>query len=85
MKLKRMAQVGTLESNDIQIVIKPADKIQIKLESSVKDQFGDAILKVIKETLKENKIEGAQVMATDNGALDYAIKARMETAIRRAK
>ncbi|MBB6631803.1 citrate lyase acyl carrier protein [Clostridium algidicarnis] len=86
MKISKVAKAGTLESNDVFIMVSPneADTVDIKLESIVMKQFGDQILKVIEETLQDLKIESVSLKAQDKGALDYTIKARVETAIKRA-
>lgn len=86
MILKKSAMAGTLESSDIHILIKPneIDKIEIELDSVVEKQFGKQIKKLIEDTLKSNNVSNALVKATDKGAVDYVIKARMETAIYRA-
>ncbi|MCX7695945.1 MAG: citrate lyase acyl carrier protein [Caloramator sp.] len=85
MKIINPAKAGSLESNDIFIMVFPNDNgNEIELESIVIKQFGKRIKEVIEETLKELKVENAKVIAKDRGALDYTIKARVETAIRRA-
>ncbi|WDC84469.1 citrate lyase acyl carrier protein [Caloramator sp. mosi_1] len=85
MKIINPAKAGSLESNDIFIMVFPNDNgNEIELESIVMKQFGKRIKEVIEETLKELKVENAKVIAKDRGALDYTIKARVETAIRRA-
>ena len=87
MDIKKVAKAGTLESNDIYIMIMPSEEkgIELDLESIVMKQFGEEIRKVILETLKELKVERAIVKAQDKGALDYTIKARVETAVKRAQ
>lgn len=86
MKITKVAKAGTLESSDILIMVAPNEegKIEIELESIVIKQFGDQIKKVIEDTLKELNAEGVTLKAQDKGALDYTIKARVETAIKRA-
>jgi citrate lyase subunit gamma (acyl carrier protein) len=86
MKLINNAIAGTLESSDIQIIIEPKDEagIEIELKSSVEKQFGRQIRKVIVEALENLKIENARVIATDKGALDCTIKARVQAAAHRA-
>jgi citrate lyase subunit gamma (acyl carrier protein) len=86
MKLISNAIAGTLESSDIQIIIEPKDEagIEIELKSSVEKQFGRQIRKVIAETLENLKIENVRVIATDKGALDCTIKARVQAAAHRA-
>ena len=86
MKISKVAKAGTLESNDILIMVWPneAGKIELELESIVIQQFGDVIKQVILHKVKEMGIEGISIKAQDKGALDYTIAARVETAIGRA-
>lgn len=84
MTITKPAKAGTLESNDIYIMLMPStDGIEIKLDSIVEDQFGDDIREVIKKKLEELGITAITVKATDKGALDYTIRARVETAVSR--
>jgi citrate lyase subunit gamma (acyl carrier protein) len=77
---------GTLESSDITIQIEKNDGngIELILKSTVENQFGKQIKKVIFETLLELGVENAFVLANDKGALDCTIRARVRTAIGRA-
>jgi len=86
MKITKVAKAGTLESNDILIMVMPnkSGKIELELESIVLQQFGDVIEKVILHKVKEMGVEGITIKAQDKGALDYTIGARVETAIKRA-
>lgn len=86
MIIKKPAKCGTLESNDIFIMLTPSeDGIEIELESVVEKQFGDHIREVIKSKLEELGVKSAIVRAQDKGALDYTIKARIEGAVKRAE
>lgn len=87
MEIKKVAKAGTLESNDIYIMLMPKDGegIELELESIVMKQFGDQIERTILETLKELGVTSVLVKAQDKGALDYTIKARVETAVKRAQ
>lgn len=80
------AFAGTLESGDILIQISPSETegVQIELNSTVAFQFGEQIKKVIAETLQERGIGRALVRATDKGALDCTIRARVTAAAVRA-
>ena len=82
----KTAMAGTLESGDIFIQIAPNDNagLQIDLDSTVAYQFGDQIKKVIIETLQGLGIDQAVVKATDKGALDCTIRARVTAAAVRA-
>ena len=81
---KRNSIAGTIESNDIMIeLFNDYSGRTIELESSVMDQFGDEILRIINETLDEYQIDNVKVVAHDKGALNFTIKARIKTAILR--
>jgi citrate lyase subunit gamma (acyl carrier protein) len=77
---------GTLESSDIMITLEknPLGGIKIDLKSTVENQFGEEIRKVIADTLKEMGIDDVTVIANDKGALDCTIKARVLAAGYRA-
>ncbi len=79
----KSATCGSLESNDCLITVSNNNDLDIKINSIVLDSFGDAIYKVVKETLIELGIENIKVTVNDKGALDYAIRARLITAINR--
>lgn len=82
----KVAQAGTLESGDILIRISPSEGqgLDIMLDSTVAYQFGSQIKKVIAETLEGLDIREARVDATDKGALDCTIRARVTAAAVRA-
>lgn len=86
MKINKVAKAGTLESNDILIMVMPNEQggVELQLESIVIKQFGDQIRKVILDKISEMNIEDIIIKAQDKGALDYTISARVETAIKRA-
>jgi len=86
MKITKVAKAGTLESNDILIMVMPNEsgRVELELESIVLQQFGEVIEKVILHKVKEMGVEGITIKAQDKGALDYTIGARVETAIKRA-
>lgn len=83
-EIKKMATAGSVESNDILIMIsKGEDGIEIELESEVAQQYGESINKVIHDTLVEEGVENAKVIAKDKGALDFTIKARVKACVKR--
>jgi citrate lyase subunit gamma (acyl carrier protein) len=86
MKINKIAKAGTLESNDILIMVMPNEDggVELQLESIVMKQFGDQIRKVILDKICEMNIEDIIIKAQDKGALDYTISARVETAVKRA-
>ncbi len=85
MKVKQTARAGSLESCDVLITVKPREKgIKLELESDVEKQFGAQIKQVVSKKVKELGITKARLIIQDQGALDYALKARTETALMRA-
>ncbi len=78
------AVAGTLESGDIMVQIAPGEGLQVELQSSVSAQFGRQIKALIAETLTGLGIDNAYVKATDKGALDCTIRARVTAAAVRA-
>lgn len=86
MDINKISKAGTVESNDIYIVIMPNESkgIELELESIVIKQFGEDIKRVIFSTLEELGVKNAIIKAQDKGALDYTIRARVETAVKRA-
>lgn len=82
------AVAGTLESGDIMVRIFPAPSgkkgLEVELDSSVGSRFGKQIKALIEDTLGGLGIESARVQATDKGALDCTIRARVTAAAVRA-
>ncbi len=86
-KLVRTAQAGTMESTDILVVLAPAEAgagIQVELVSPTMRQHGSHIKQLIAKTLQAAGIADAVVHATEKGAMDCTIEARIKTAIKRA-
>lgn len=86
LELKKPAIAGTLESSDLQIVLRPNPQkgIEINLQSVVQAQFGDSILQTVRAVLADFSVSDALVDINDKGALDRVIRARMQTVICRA-
>lgn len=86
MKIIKSSMAGTVESSDILIMLEPKEEsgIEIQLQSSVEKQFGRQIKKVILETLEKLGVQNVKIIATDKGALDCTIKARVQSAVFRA-
>lgn len=83
-KIIKMAKAGSVESNDILIMISPGEgNIEVELESVVYKQFGDSIKAVILQTLAEEGVTNAKIIAKDKGALDFTIKARVKACVKR--
>lgn len=77
------ASAGTYESSDCTMTVQNNDKTLINIESIVFEQFGDQIRKVITQTLTTYNITNIKIDCFDKGALDYTIKSRLETALKR--
>lgn len=76
---------GSLESCDCLVMVTPSDRLEIYLESPVEKRFGEHIREVIRRTLAELGLTAGLVAVTDRGALDYCLRARVITAVRRAR
>ena len=84
MKIARKAQAGTMQSSDLTVSLEPAEELTVEVESTVKRQFEHLIRKVVDGVLTAHGVTAGRVRITDRGALDYAIQARLETALQRA-
>ncbi|MBR4058873.1 MAG: citrate lyase acyl carrier protein [Lachnospiraceae bacterium] len=85
MEILKNASAGTLESSDVYVEIEPGTgALEISLESVVENQFGEAILKAVREVLRECQVQNAVVRVVDRGALECVLRARVETAVLRA-
>jgi citrate lyase subunit gamma (acyl carrier protein) len=84
MQIKRKATAGTSQSSDLMVVVEPSDTLRIEIESTVKKQYEHLIRARIQEPLARLGVTAARIRVNDRGALDYAIDARVEAALRRA-
>lgn len=57
---------------------------QTELSSKVMSKYGESIKTSIEQTLDSLQIEHARIVVNDFGALDFVIRARIETAVKRA-
>lgn len=86
-KILREAEAGLLDKGDVVVQLKPGPAgsgIALDVKSKVMSLFGDQIRASILEEIEKYDLEDLQVTVNDMGALDYAIKARVQTAIERA-
>lgn len=86
MNIIKPGKSGTMESNDMYVMVMPNPQggIELELESIVMKQFGEEIKRVIMDTLENLNVKDALLRVQDKGALNYTIKARVETAVMRA-
>jgi citrate lyase subunit gamma (acyl carrier protein) len=82
--IARKAQAGTMQSSDLMVFVEPAGELVIEIESTVKRQFEHLIRAKVEEVLRAQRVTSGRVRLNDRGALDYAIQARLETALARA-
>ena len=85
MRIITEAAAGTLESSDLLVKVSPSrDKsVEIYVTSDVIEQFGTQIRHVVDDTLKRLAVTDGLIVIEDKGALDYAIRARVQTAVLR--
>ena len=73
-----------MQSSDLMVVVEPAEELVVEIESTVKAQFGHLIRARIDDVLARCNVVAGRISVSDRGALDYAIEARVEAALRRA-
>jgi citrate lyase subunit gamma (acyl carrier protein) len=74
---------GSKESNDCLVTVKESNETKIVIDSVVAAFFYDQIKATVEETLKEMQVTNVSVTVEDKGALDYTIKSRLISAIKR--
>ncbi len=84
MNITKSAVAGTLESSDVYVKAEPCDKLEVEVESVVYNQFAEEIKKSIMEVVEDLGVTSGKITVNDKGAIDCVIKARVETAIKRA-
>ena len=85
MQIERKGQAGTMQSSDLMVTVEPADQLSIEIESTVKKQFEHLIRARLEQTLARHGVTSGRINISDRGALDYAIEARLEAALQRAR
>jgi citrate lyase subunit gamma (acyl carrier protein) len=85
MKIIKEAIAGTLESSDLLVKVAPSadGSLEVIVKSEVIKQFGAQIRRVVDDTLAKLGLEAGSVLIEDKGALDCAIRARVQTAVLR--
>ncbi|MCD6525546.1 MAG: citrate lyase acyl carrier protein [Desulfuromonas sp.] len=85
MEIRNKAQAGTMQSSDMMVFVEAADELIIEIDSTVFKQFEHLIRQRIEQQLKVLDVSRGRIRVSDRGALDYAIDARIETAVRRSQ
>jgi citrate lyase subunit gamma (acyl carrier protein) len=84
MRIVKEALAGTLESSDLLVKVAPGGgSLEVVINSEVMRQFGIQIRKVVDETLHKLGITDGIIVVEDKGALDCAIRARLQAAVLR--
>lgn len=85
-KILEASHAGTLESSDAFVRVMPIEEegVVIEIESTVCEIYGDAIRTLVAQTIGAMQVDKIKVIVQDKGALEYVIKARVQTAILRA-
>jgi citrate lyase subunit gamma (acyl carrier protein) len=83
LKIRKKAQAGTLQSSDLLVFVEPATSLRIEIESTVKKQYEHLINDCVIRVLRRLNLSNGHITVSDRGALDYAIEARVETAVNR--
>lgn len=86
MEIKKQSRAGTLQSNDCMVRLVPAEgAITVSIQSPVAYEFGEQMEAAVRAELEELGVTGCEVFVEDRGALDCTIRARVKTAVRRAR
>jgi citrate lyase subunit gamma (acyl carrier protein) len=85
MKIIREAVAGTLESSDLLVKVSPGQpgRLDIHVRSEVMRQFGARIREVAEQTLAALEVDAGDIAIDDKGALDCAVRARLQAAVLR--
>ena len=86
-KILREAQAGLQDKGDVVVHLKPGDAqsgVRLDIESKVMSMFGDQIRASVLDIIDSYGLTDVHVSVRDQGALDYAIRARVQAAIERA-
>lgn len=85
MQIQGRAMAGTLESNDVMVTVSPAQALEVQVTSIVLGQFGEELKRVALDTAAQLGVQGALIELDDRGAVECTVRARVETALTRAK
>lgn len=83
-KIIRSSRAGSVQSNDLLVTINPGNNgIEIEIKSVVSDMFYDSIKETVTDELKALGVKNCEIKIDDRGALPFAIRARVKTAVDR--
>ena len=86
-KILREAKAGLDDRSDVLVCVSPGEAgsgVQLEIESTLMSLFGDQIRASVLEVVEGYNLADLRLTVRDRGALDYAIRARVQAAIERA-
>ena len=86
-RILREAKAGLDERGDVLVCLSPAEEnsgVQIDIESTLMSMFGEQIRASALAVIEGYGLKDLKLTIRDQGALDYAIRARVQTAVERA-
>ncbi|MBB6215237.1 citrate lyase subunit gamma (acyl carrier protein) [Anaerosolibacter carboniphilus] len=69
----------------VKVTLKDEGGLNIKISSKLKKLFERYMMEAVMTAARELNVENADIEVLDLGSLDFVIKARVKTAIKRAK
>jgi len=84
--MSRTGICGNEKDSDVLVTVDlDHSGVDITLDSKLKKMFGPLMVQAVRDALAELGLENAAVTVKDFGALDFAIRARVKTAVKRAQ
>ena len=83
MKIVRDAVAGTLESGDALVRVFPSDELEVVVTTNVEAQYGPVVRQTVSAALAGLGVDAGIVNVVDKGALDCALRARVQAAVAR--
>jgi len=81
----KAVKCGTDKKGDLLVTLElGGNGREIEIKSKVEKKFGEAIRQDVLIILDAFSVKNVKIQIDDLGALDFAIKARIETAVKRA-
>lgn len=84
LNITKSSVAGTFESSDAYVTVEPSATPEVTVESAVEAQFGKQIEQSVRDVVRQLNAGPCKIAVKDRGALDCVIRARVETALRRA-
>ncbi len=83
MQINKCVCAGVYKKSDAKITLEESDILQIDIESSVGELFGDDIENSIRQFLLGKHIDKGHIKVEDKGALSWVILSRLQAALAR--